>query len=314
MSERLILFENVSKFYGEVLGVNRVDLKIGPGITALVGPNGSGKSTMMNLMTGLLKPSQGRVRVLGSDPHGSPELFAKIGYCAQFDSFPRGVNGQQFIASYLKLHGMSTSEANERALAAIERVDLQSAGGKRVAAYSKGMRQRIRLAQAMAHDPQIMVLDEPLNGLDPMARAELIELFRELAAAGNHVIISSHILHEVDVIADQVVLINQGYIVAKGDIPEVREEMVDHPMQIMLRCQEPSKVASELFTHNHVIEVQLHEDGGGLMVRTKQANHFYLLLNDLVSAGAIELDTVAPADDDVMAVYRYLVGSEGGDL
>ena len=314
MTERLILFEDVSKFYGEVLGVNRVDLRIGPGITALVGPNGSGKSTLMNLMSGLLRPTQGAVTVLGSDPQRTPGLFSNLGYCAQFDSFPRGISGVQFITNYLKLHGMSGSTARARAMASIERVDLVEAAGKKVAAYSKGMRQRIRLAQALAHDPQILVLDEPLNGLDPMARADLIELFRELAAAGHHVIVSSHILHEVDVIADQVVLINQGYIVAKGDIPEVREEMVDHPMQIFLRCKTPAKVASDLFTHEHIVEVQLHEDGGGLMVKTRQAKHFYLLLNELVSSGEIDLETVAPADDDVMAVYRYLVGPEGGEI
>jgi ABC-2 type transport system ATP-binding protein len=304
----------VSKFYGEVLGVNRVDLQIGPGITALVGPNGSGKSTLMNLMTGLLEPSQGRVEILGKAPHGAPELFDQVGYCAQFDSFPRGVTGRQFIAAYLRFHGLSQREADARALHAIERVDLLPAANKRVAAYSKGMRQRIKLAQALAHDPQILVLDEPLNGLDPMARADLIELFRELAAAGRHVILSSHILHEVDVIADQVVLIHQGYVMAKGDIPEVREEMVDHPLEILLRCATPSLVASELFAHDHILEVRLHEDGGGLMVKTRQADRFYLLLNDLVSSGRVDLEAVAPADDDVMAVYRYLVGSEWGTL
>ncbi len=314
MSERVILFEDVSKFYGEVLGVNRVDLRIGPGITALVGPNGSGKSTVMNLMTGLLEPTQGSVRVLGEEPSRSPALFDRIGYCAQFDTFPRRVTGLQFLVGYLTLHGMGPVEARSRALRAIDRVQLTEAAGRRVAAYSKGMRQRIKLAQAMAHDPQILVLDEPLNGLDPMARAELIDLFRELAAEGRHVIVSSHILHEVDVIADQVVLINQGYIVAKGDIPEVREEMVDHPMQVMLRCADPALVASTLFSHDHVVEVKLHEDGGGLMVKTKQAEHFYLLLNELVAEGAIDLESVAPADDDVMAVYRYLVGTEGGSL
>ncbi|MBZ0113615.1 MAG: ABC transporter ATP-binding protein [Thermoanaerobaculia bacterium] len=314
MSGALIRFDDVSKFYGEVLGVNRVDLQIGPGITALVGPNGSGKSTLMNLMTGLLEPSQGRVEIFGKAPHGAPELFDQVGYCAQFDSFPRGVTGRQFIAAYLRLHGLSQREADARALQAIERVDLLPAAGKKVAAYSKGMRQRIKLAQALAHDPQILVLDEPLNGLDPMARAELIELFRELAAAGRHVILSSHILHEVDVVADEVVLIHQGYVMAKGDIPEVREEMVDHPLEILLRCATPSLVASELFAHDHILEVRLHEDGGGLMVKTRQADSFYLLLNDLVSSGRIDLEAVAPADDDVMAVYRYLVGSEGGTL
>ena len=310
----LIQFDDVSKFYGEVLGVNRVDLEIGPGITALVGPNGSGKSTLMNLMTGLLKPSQGTVTVLGRSPVGVAELFVEVGYCTQFDSFPKGATGLSFISGYLRLHGVGGVEAERRAWEALERVGLTEAAKRRVAGYSKGMRQRARLAQALAHDPRVMVLDEPLNGLDPMARAELIGLFKELASDGRFVIVSSHILHEVDVIADQVVLVNQGYVVAEGDIPDVREEMVDHPMKIMIRCAEAARVAGRLFAHDHVVAVALHDDRQGLMVKTRQADRLYLLLNELVVAGEMVVESVAPADDDVLAVYQYLIGSSSATL
>ena len=193
-----IEFDNVSKFYGEVLGVNRVHLSIPPGITSLVGPNGSGKTTLMNLMTGLLQPSQGAVRVLGILPSQPEQLFARLGYCAQYEGFPRGFTGHEFVYGYLRVHGHDDAKARELASAAIERVGLTDSAGRRIGGYSKGMRQRIKLAQAIAHGPEVLVLDEPLNGLDPMARSEMIALFRDLAREGRHVVISSHILHEVD--------------------------------------------------------------------------------------------------------------------
>ena len=197
-----IIFENVSKFYGEVLGVNRISLSIPPGITTLVGPNGSGKTTLMNLMTGLVQPSSGRISVMGLSPVNAPELFCILGYCAQFDSFPRGITGWQFIFDGLMLHGMSEAEAVELTIESLERVQLGDAAGRKIAGYSKGMRQKVRLAQAIAHHPRVLVLDEPLNGLDPMARAESIALFQELGRQGMHLLISSHILDEVDRISN----------------------------------------------------------------------------------------------------------------
>src|SRR5438552_2637698 len=193
-----IVFENVSKFYGEVLGVNRVSLALPPGVTSLVGPNGSGKTTLMNLITGLIKPTQGQVSVLGLTPDHPEEFFRQVGYCTQFDSFPKGVTGYQFIYQSLKLHGISNHEAQRLTTEAIERVNMGEAAHRRIAGYSKGMRQRMRLAQSIAHRPTVLVLDEPLNGLDPMARAESIALFQALGKDGLHVIISSHVLHEVD--------------------------------------------------------------------------------------------------------------------
>src|ERR1035438_9691225 len=179
MNDRII-FEDVSKFYGEVLGVNRISLSIPPGITTLVGPNGSGKTTLMNLMTGLVQPSSGRISVVGLSPVNTPELFRILGYCTQFDSFPRGITGWQFIFDSLMLHGMSETQAIELTYEALQRVQLGDAAGRKIAGYSKGMRQKVRLAQAIAHHPRVLVLDEPLNGLDPMARAESIALFQEL--------------------------------------------------------------------------------------------------------------------------------------
>jgi ABC-2 type transport system ATP-binding protein len=311
-TDQLIIFDNVSKFYGEILGVNRVNLQIAPGITSLVGPNGAGKSTLMNLMTGLLRPTRGSISLLGIPTDEPEQLFRKVGYCTQFDSFPRGVTGREFINSFLLVHGYDRKQANDLSQLAIERVNLVEAADRKVAGYSKGMRQRIRLAQSIAHQPAVLILDEPLNGLDPMVRAETIALFRKLAAEGLHLIISSHILHEVDMMSDRVVLLNNGYVVAEGNIHGVRDEMEEHPMQILIRCDQPAKLAAYVFAQNHVVEARLHDDRRGLFVKTRDADRFYLLLNHAVAEGQVNVESVAPVDDDLSAVYQYLIGTTGG--
>jgi ABC-2 type transport system ATP-binding protein len=308
MSDRII-FEDVSKFYGEILGVNRVNLSIPPGITALVGPNGSGKTTLMNLMTGLIRPTQGRIEVLGYRTDDPENLFKIVGYSTQFDAFPKGLTGFQFVDSYLRLSGTDAASAQQLALKAIERVGLAEAAHRKVAAYSKGMRQRIRLAQALAHDPKVLVLDEPLNGLDPLARSEMIAMFRYAAAQGCYVIISSHILHEVDVISDQVILISNGYIVAEGAIQSVRSEIRDHPTQILIRCDRPRELAAKVVGSDNTMEVSFHNDERGLLLKTRDADKFYLALNEIASNG-IRIESVAPADDDVLSVYEYLIGND----
>jgi ABC-2 type transport system ATP-binding protein len=308
MDSSRISLENVSKFYGDVLGVNRVNLSIPPGITSLVGPNGSGKTTLMNLVAGLLQPTQGTVRILGIPPDRPEELFRRLGYSTQYDAFPPGLTGYELIYGYLRVHGRERREAEALAWRALERVNLTEAAGRKVAGYSKGMRQRVKLAQAMAHEPSVLILDEPLNGLDPMARAEVIALFKELAAGGLHVVVSSHILHEVDMISDQVILLDGGYVVAEGAIEGVRDEMDAHPMQILVRCDRPSLLAARAFEQDHVVEVKLHEDGAGLLVRTRDADRLYLLVNRLVVEDGLGVEAVAPADADVQAVYDYLIG------
>jgi len=311
-SERMIVFEGVSKFYGEILGVNRVNLSIRPGITSLVGPNGSGKTTLMNLMTGLLRPTRGTISVLGIPPHDPERLFRKVGYCSQFDTFPRGVTGREFIEFYLSVHGYARGEVRDLTQAALERVSMQEAAERKVAGYSKGMRQRIRLAQSIAHNPSVLILDEPLNGLDPMARAEIIRLFQSLAAEGLYLVISSHILHEVDMMSDSVVLMHNGYVVAEGDVHGVRDEIEEHPTQVLVRCDRPQVLAARLFEHEHVVEARIHDDRRGLFVKTRRPDDFYLLLNRLVTENDLRVESVAPADDDLNAVYQYLINSDGG--
>jgi len=291
--------------------VNRVSFAIPPGITSLVGPNGAGKTTLMNLITGLLRPTRGRLSVLGIPTDQPEQLFRKVGYCSQFDSFPRGLTGREFIKSFLMVSGFASKQADELTTKALERVDLVAAADRRIGAYSKGMRQRVRLAQSIAHQPSVLILDEPLNGLDPVVRAETIALFKQLAAEGLHLIISSHILHEVDMMSDRVVLLNNGYVVAEGAIHGVRDEMdVEHPMQVLIRCDQPSLLAARMFRDDNVVEARLHDDRRGLFVKTRNPDRFYLLLNEVVAQGEIEVETIAPVDDDLSAVYDFLIGAQ----
>jgi ABC-2 type transport system ATP-binding protein len=302
-----IVLDEVSKFYGEVLGVNRVSVRIPPGITSLVGPNGSGKTTLMNLMTGLIHPDRGEITVRGLSPRDPERLMRITGYATQYDSAPRGSTGFEFVSTSLLLAGFSRMDAAQRAWKALESVSMTEASDRKVAAYSKGMRQRVRLAQAIAHDPEVLVLDEPLNGLDPLVRAETIALFHEFAAQGRHVILSSHVLQEVDVISDRVILIANGMIIAEGHIRGVREEIHEHPSQFVIRCRDASRIASLLFEQDHVTQIQVHDDRLGLLVMTRSRQEFSRALTRISLAGHT-IESVVAADENVDALYKYLIG------
>jgi len=302
-----IVFDGVSKFYGEVLGVNRVSLRVPPGIISLVGPNGSGKTTLMNLMTGLIHPDRGTISVRGLSPNDPEALMRITGYATQYDTAPRGSTGFDFVRTGLLLAGRPAAEAEERAWKALEIVDLTDAAERKIAGYSKGMRQRVRLAQAVAHDPEVLVLDEPLNGLDPLVRAETISLFKKFAARGRHVVLSSHVLHEVDVISDQIILIANGTIIAEGDVRGVRDEIHEHPRQFFIRCRSASRVASLLFEQDHVTQVELHDDQLGLLVMTRNQQEFSRTLTEISLAGHT-IESVMAADENVDALYKYLIG------
>ena len=307
-----IRFEDVSRFYGDVLGVNRVDLELEPGITGLVGPNGAGKSTLMNLVTGLVRPSRGRIRVRGVEPSAVETFYRRVGYCTQYDAFPAGMSGRRLLTSLLQVHGFPRGQAEQLADTALERVGMTAAADRPVDAYSKGMRQRIKLAQAICHAPDVIVLDEPLNGLDPQARAEATEIFRECGAAGAHVLVSSHILHEVDAISDRVVFVDNGYVIAEGDAPGIKGELTQYPMQVFLRSAQAPSIASRLFDLGQVSEVRLHDDGEGLFARTPDADRFFLAVNKLATAEGWRIEAIGTADETVEAVYNYLVVDGAG--
>jgi ABC-2 type transport system ATP-binding protein len=265
----------------------------------------------MNLMTGLIFPDDGRILIRGISPRDPEALMRITGYATQYDTAPRWATGFTFITTGLLLFGYGRAEAEERAWKALERVSLTEAATRKVAAYSKGMRQRVRLAQAIAHDPDVLVLDEPLNGLDPLVRAETIDIFRSLAAQGKHVILSSHVLQEVDLISDQVVLIANGMIVAEGKIRNVRDEIQEHPSQFIIRCRDrnASGVAAQLFREEHITEIKLHDDRLGMLVMTRDRQQFARALGRIAVDGH-RIESVMPADENVDALYEYLIGGD----
>ena len=229
------------------------------------------------------------------------------GYQTQYDAAPRGSTGFEFVRTGLLLYGYTGEEASQRTWKALERVSLTEAAHRKVAAYSKAMRQRVRLAQAIAHDPDVLVLDEPLNGLDPLVRAETIALFREYAAQGGHVILSSHVLQEVDIISDQVILIANGMIIAEGEIRNVRDEIHEHPSQFLVRCRDASRIAGLLFEQDHITEIKLNEDRLGLLVMTRNRRAFSRTLSQIALSGH-DVESVIAADENVDALYEYLIG------
>ena len=307
MSDPMLYLERVSRWHGQVIGLNDVSFQLPAGLTALLGPNGAGKSTLLKLVTGQLRPHTGRVLALGMDPFANPKLAARLGYCPEIDNFYEEMTGREFVTMLAAMSGIRGADAKKKVQAVMERVGMADRCDRRIGGYSKGMRQRIRLAQSIAHEPDVLILDEPLNGLDPLVRAETIALFREFAARGKHVILSSHVLQEVDVISDQVILISNGSIIAEGQIQNVREEMTEHPSQFLIRCPDAARVASLLFAEDHITEVRLHADRMGLLVLTRSRERFSHLLNQIVLNGQ-NIESIVQADSNVDSLYEYLIG------
>ena len=299
-------FDGVSKWYGNVIGLNKVTLQIGRGITGLLGPNGAGKSTLLQLATGQLRPSQGRVRVLGQRPWDNPRLNRRVGLCPEQDALYERMTGREFVTALARLGGLSAREAIEAADSAIERVGLTTQANRAVGGYSKGMRQRIKLAQALVHDPEVLFLDEPLSGTDPVIRRELIEIILGAAAEGRAVVLSSHVLYEVQAITPRIALIHRGRLVATGDLREIRDLIDRHPHRIVLRSTRPRDLAAALVKHDDVVGVEVRRDDGALLVETDRPDVFYDRLADLALDG-LPIDEVYSDDDNLEAVFRYLV-------
>ena len=304
-----LIAENLAGERGGEPVFSEIGFSLGEGESLIVtGPNGSGKTTLMNLMAGLIRADRGKITIRGLSPDDPERLMRITGYATQYDAAPRGSTGFEFVSTGLLLAGHSRAQADELAAKALERVGMGEASRRKVAAYSKGMRQRVRLAQAISGDPQVLILDEPLNGLDPLVRAETIALFRSFAQQGRHVVLSSHVLQEVDLISDQVVMIANGMIIAEGNVRGVRSEMHEHPSQYLIRCRDASRIASLLFEQDHVTQIQLHDDRLGLLVMTRNRQEFSRTLTRISLAGHT-VEQVIPVDADVDAVSQYLIGS-----
>ena len=304
----IIAADHVSKWYGQVIGLNDVTLTVPPGITGLLGPNGAGKSTFMKLITGQLKASKGSVTVLGEPIWGNPALYFRIGFCPEQDSFYDRMTGLEWVAALVRLNGVSETEAQSMAKRALDRVDLADAAGKKIGAYSKGMRQRVKMAQALAHDPDLLILDEPLAGMDPIARRKTIRLIKEWGRAGKNVLVSSHILHEIESMTSNILLVNQGRILAEGNIHQIRDLIDEHPHTVYVKADQTRALARAFLAEDDVLSMKFEE--GAVVVQTARPDAFYARLTALAASGELgAIHEVTSPDDNLQAVFEYLVKS-----
>ncbi len=306
MKDPVIELRSVSKFYGQVMGLNDVSLRFRQGITGLLGPNGAGKSTMLKLITGQIRPSKGSVQVLGEDPWDNPGVYMKMGYCPEQDAFFRDMTGLSFVSFCGRLSGMGREEAAGRALRTMEMVGMEEDMDRPISNYSKGMRQRVKMAQALVHDPLLIVLDEPLAGTDPIGRMKIIELLFELERKGKNIIISSHVLHEVERMTENIVLIDNGKLVAEGNIHAIRDSLDRFPLTIRVMTPDARVLAGRLTSLEEVKTLSIGENGE-LLVRTSDPNRFYNDLQDLVVEDSFHIESIDSPDDNLNAVFEYLV-------
>lgn len=304
-------FVGVSKWYGAVLGLRDVTLSVGPGITGLLGPNGAGKSTLLKCMTGEVRPSRGEVRMFGRRVP-DPEAFRRLGYAPEIEVFFEELTGREFVAHLAEVSGFGRADADARAAAVLQRVGLESAMGRRVSTYSKGMRQRTKLAQAILHEPEVVLLDEPMTGLDPLGRAQMVALIQSLGAEGRTVVVSSHILDEVEVMTREIVVLYQGQLLAQGDLHAIRGLIDRHPHHVALRTPEPRALAAALAREPFVSALRFEGDDR-LMVETRDPDRCYSAVPRIAREHGVALLALTSPDDNLAAVFRYLtLGARGG--
>ncbi len=302
----IVAADHLSKWYGQVIGLNDVTVTVPPGITGLLGPNGAGKSTFMKLITGQLSPSKGDVKVLGEPIWRNPGLYFRIGFCPEQDAFYERMTGLEWVTALVRLNGLSSTEADQAAEKALTAVDLMDAANKKIGAYSKGMRQRVKLAQAIVHDPELLILDEPLTGMDPLGRRKTMKMIREWARQGKSILVSSHILHEVELMTPNILLINNGRILAEGNVHQIRDLIDEHPHTVYIRADDPRGLAKEFLTHADVISMRF--EPGAVVVETGKPDEFYGRLTELVASGQCgSVGEVTSPDDNLQAVFKYLV-------
>ena len=298
---------NLSKWYGQVIGVNNLTFTIGPGVTGFLGPNGAGKTTLLRLLTGQLRPSKGVLTIGGERVWGNHRVLRAVGYCPEVDAFWGYQTGWEFVYSMMRMHGLPPDEAREKAEAAIRTMDMEEAQTKRIGGYSKGMRQRIKMAQAVGHDPRILFLDEPLNGMDPLGRRKTIDLIKRLGSDGRTVVVSSHILHEVEEMTDTILLVNHGRLLAEGNIYEIRRLIDTHPLQVTIRCDNVNILTAKLLEYEDVKSVQFDRERNQLTVETNRPDDFHRRLPKLVLEHSVRIHSLWSPDENLEAVFDYLV-------
>ncbi len=307
-TKEILKAEKLSKWYGNILGISKIDLEIPRGVQGLLGPNGAGKSTFLKIASGQLKPNLGTIRIFGEPVFNNYKLFHRIGYCPEHDSFYRDVNGWEFMVFLAKLHGFKGADIEKKAANALDRVGMRENEKKLISAYSMGMRQRLKIAASIVHEPELLILDEPLRGVDPLWRVKIIKLIKDLDKEGKTVIVSSHILPEIEAMTDDITLIHQGKIFAHGNIREIRGLIDTHPHQVSLQCSHPRRVAEKLVPLDFVLNIEFNDKEKRMVVKTSHRDHFFDSLTKIIIEDNVEVEEMISPDDNLQSVFDYLIG------
>ena len=300
--------DKLSKWYGNILGISEISVQVSPGIQGLLGPNGAGKSTFLKIASGQMQQNLGQITIFGEKVYNNHTLFNRVGFCPEYDSYYKEVNGWEYIEFLAKLHGFKGKKATDKAGIALDRVGMADNAKKKISAFSLGMRQRLKVAASIVHDPDLWILDEPLRGIDPMWRVKIIKLIKEFESAGKTVIVSSHILPEIEAMTNNITLIHQGKIFAHGDIQEIRDLIDRHPHQISIQCKSPRLLAEKLINHEFVLNVQFNDGDNKVVIFTNHRDKFFDSAMQIVVDHKIDVEEITSPDDNLQAVFDYLIG------
>ena len=305
----VVVTDKCSKWYGHVLGVSDVSWTLRGGIVGLLGPNGAGKSTLIKMMGGLLRPSRGTLTVFGASPFDDVDVRRRIGYAPEHDKTWDELTALELVTVMAKLAGVEAERAGKAAESAIAQMGMTESMHRRVRGFSKGMRQRTKLATAIAHDPDFLLLDEPLTGVDPVARVDIVDRIRKLGEAGKTIIISSHVLYEIEALTSEIVVIYRGQVLAEGNVYEIRKLIDQHPHRIRIECDKPRVVAAALASQDHVARIGFERNA--VLIETRDPDRCYDQLTDVVLAAGVAVTTLTSPDNNLGAVFEYLTGDRG---
>jgi len=300
--------KDLSKWYGNVLGVSEISINIESGIHGILGPNGAGKSTLLKLLIGQLKPNIGTIKIFGEPVFGNYKLFEKVGYCPEFDTYYSGVKAIDFMIFKAKLLGFEQGKAEKEAKKTLVRIGLEGDSHRLISEFSMGMRQRLKFASSIIHEPDLLILDEPLRGVDPLWRINIIKILKEFESMGKTVIVSSHILSEVESLTNRVILIHQGKVFAQGDIQEIRGLIDSHPHKISIQCNNPRELAREIIFYDFVKNILFNDKEQKIIIETDNREHFFSKLMETIVKTDSDIREIISPDDNLQAVFDYLIG------
>jgi len=305
----VVVADNVSKWYGHVLGVSDVSWTLKGGIVGLLGPNGAGKSTLIKMMSGLLSPSRGTLTVFGRNPFDDVEIRRLIGYAPEHEKTWDELTALELVTAMGELAGVPRNRSREAARASLAQMGMSYAENRRVKGFSKGMRQRTKLATATVHDPTFILLDEPLTGVDPKARIDIVEQIKKLGEAGKTIVISSHVLYEIEALTTEIVVIYRGQVLAEGNVYEIRKLIDRHPHRIRIECDKPRLMAATIASEDHVARIGFER--GAVLIETRDPDRCYEQIGEAVLAQQIAVSTLTSPDNNLGAVFEYLTGDGG---